>query len=656
MPDIRIGEEYHGHQLIGQAELRLDGTINRRTVKLLRQGLIERAGVYSPQAWPGCMDRAWSVAQVSGGEITVRSERAGLRPFGQPGELWGITQNGDVFEYEPPAANAVVAESPADSTWRTLIVRPVIVLDEPGTVEVTSGSATFIGTNTRWTDTMIGKTTDGGPRGTKIELRATDVSNAKEYEVDTVVSDTELTVTAASLPGADEAEIVHFVKARYSTSATSPDYERTQRLGVEFELVDRETVPSSPDDFYLADVWYDGATMKFIDRRAYNLVTFSDFQQGRMTVGLAPEVYFDTAAPYLAAGSSVRTLRVATAGDITEIAMCRGAQGAIVAAVFNGTSVFFDSFNPSSETWANVATIVTAAITGLSLIQLPSATGYTHACFYTLAGVCYVRRTSDDGVTWTTASVVWDPTGTPGDLALEPAAIHLLNGRILVLMSYYDSGAGKYKLIYVFSDDYCVSWDDNSGAGYTWVNSSFMGTDYDARRPAIHQADNGEIFTAWQVNTTGATTYSIRCAFSEYDYKLDTVGLRFGLNFGTLITTDGTSQTTPVVWNDRDGNGIVIYGVWVSGSRNDIKWTGIQHQWDSLLNTFQTIVTTTRRLIVVTRAGTAVTVTPNALALTEGFNGTLRLAYRNWADGGIDDAWDLTINLVASPTNLRWER
>lgn len=414
-----------------------------------------------------------------------------------------VTHEGDLVALD--LAQSEIITVPNNNTWYTIVAQAEVTQTEMGTLSVTIGSNAVTGVLTRF-QTLYGATSSAFGRGSKIRIFGSSLGNDGTYEVDTVVSDTALTLTTNVL-GASETGLSFSIAGDYfNVTPPDPDIRRYQRVAISRVALLREPAAGV---YPLADVKRNDAAgppkVQIIDRREQRLYRTNVAQAGKGSTGTALSV---RCVHQISTGGALSLAARPKLGYVTgslgfgaedsAIAVSNSAPAGknnILVAVENGGSIdFFDQNNGDIPSAGDPLFGSTAApsVTGVdpALVRMPPGSGLTHLLVYMRINKLYVRSTDDDGVTWGAEVLVIDPTAVDAaDTAANPAVIRLLNGRLLVVFEYYDDSAGKTYISSVTSDDLGATWDDNTGQGYE-VYTSLLG---DVVEPDVAQAADGRI-------------------------------------------------------------------------------------------------------------------------------------------------------------------
>lgn len=562
MPDSD-GLLYKKNLKIGVDELQwLQNTTGRaergfRVASMLTYGLV--LGRYPD----GSLEDQWSLSDDDDdGSVTIKiASSLGDRPI----YAAMVDDNGYVAVADVDMNEVLTL--PNDNTWHTITARAAATQHEPGSILVTIGSATVIGTDTHF-NLLSGKTSSGFGRGSKLRIDAADsaAGNAGEYEIDTIVSDTELTLVTA-VPGGTET-IARWTIAGDFLSPAPADHDIHQRRAV---LIERQTgIQREPaaGTIPLYDVKRNDAAgppkVKFIDRRAqrmYRMAIPEGLRSASVTALHVQQDYDLSGGPPFTA---LLKYGIAALGAVSVVAnaVCPtlGSNGepnrTMLAYEDGGTITFARDDDPVHFTMVYIPTGATFAGAQPALVRLPPASGFSHLVCYIEGGILKAKRSSDSGTTWGAAITVLDPTANdPLDTCSWPSVIRLLNGRLLVAVQYDDNSGGDTYVVACFSDDHGATWDTNTGIGYEVVHITTPGPQ-DAGRPSLGQSADGHIWCAYTVDTTDIGL--IRSTEPLGDFS--DMGLTN--NSAHIVVERGTyfdNVNTPALWISPDGHPVIVY-------------------------------------------------------------------------------------------------
>lgn len=487
---------------------------------------------------------------------------------------------------------------PNDGTARVLVVAASTVQTLPGTIAV-DGSTTVIGTNTRFTEHLIGVSDSDNPtgRGSKIRIAGSSNGNDGLLVVDEVVSDTEITLVTAPVGTSESGLSYRLAGNFYTTPATAAGYDIANRLTAAFSLEDDVVGSKTTDGLVAFRIVRTGGTTTISDRRVGQLwQPFRNEPRGYFPIGV-PRAGFlpsgDQAFGNVSgADEYVQHNWIAEPDDTSNAARCSAAMispglsalvaysttaGNIEAAVVPMLSSGLGTVGPSQVT---VDSSTGAA--GCALMAFPEGDpgSRTHAVFYILSGTVVMRTTTDNGATWTGTTTIWNPPAVDsGDTVAEPAVLLTLDGRIIVAGVYTDDSGNYDSLRWIFSDDLGATWDTNSHAGYTLVEDDTDTSGWRPHDPSMAQDGLGNIFTAYARYPFGNNDTEIRVfrgigpndptparnkAGTQYDEE---ASLLSGDYAGEVVSPandfDSTGYDflwkTPAIWAAPDGGLLVFY-------------------------------------------------------------------------------------------------
>jgi hypothetical protein len=526
------GLRYLSKALLGFDELEWqEDEHNERAAWFRSQGaheagwLIERVGA--------ALNGGWDIKSTSG-VLSVRTTISSVpelvdqcrpntsRPF------LGVDRDGNVLEIWPGAtlldASGDPITVPNDGVWYTLIARYATTQKEPGTLSLVGGSTTITGVGTNFL-----RYTAGGSRPTILRIDAADTVNGNEgtYRVATVTD--EVTATLDTAPPSSESGVPFRVSGRFfSGIPADPDIHANSTIA--WELVARTT--TRPTDALIAfDVKRTAGVFAKIDRRRGSL--FRPIVPSNKCIGLTPITQinlnsgasdFKQCVPVIdhpnlilsASGSSALAMSMcpaATGSQATGLAADQPT-GMMLASLYNNGStkkinvLVYTQVRDDGLQWSNPDGTVTssppsgstvdivsgAGITDVAVVNLPSDSGNTHAAFYCDAsGTVQMKRSTDNGATWSSATAIWNPAGA--DTVTKVAAVFTRLGRLIVVGLY---STGTNRMRWVVSDDIGDSWDNNSQAGFDLGGGS---TVVDL---AAAEDDRGNFWTITAENGGGA--------------------------------------------------------------------------------------------------------------------------------------------------------
>lgn len=580
-PGLRFLDECQ----MGIDELQWAKEYNNSLARTWRLQHMMRAGFLTRRQPHGAKDYAWLCAQEGGGsgKLYVRrnSDSQAVVPNTTPTTLFAIDVDGYLIEFDgvpyatgssPDTATYLQDDSetdlavPDDGVWRTLVMRREVTTREKGTLALTTGAATVTGTRTEMTR-FNGYTTDGYDRGTRIKIAAADSSNGNEgtYEIDTITSDTALALRT-NANGTTESGLPFSVVGDFSGTVPSDDAIH-HRVRAVFELVTRTREPSN-SDLIVADVMLDTGVsndVQIIDRRQSNRYLRRRGDEARVALTAQPKIAFATATPYTSASLDRSEIYNGGVSGAVWLSAAPFDQGLLVVVEDDGQKIVTQKF--TGGTWAAAGNVDTSgSAESPAIIQVPSASGNTHLCFYVKSDTLYMRGSDDEGATWGSEAQIWDPSAVDANDRVEfPAAIQLLNGRIVVAAGYYDdtadSGSGQVQIRFITSDDYGTTWATNTNAGTTYIDNNASGTYYDCTKPSMWQSEGGHLWMVFDEDATDA-----RVLLSYYDSTLGdnpdaAAPTRKGFAANSSLACYDAS-----VFCDARGNALFFYAAYAANS------------------------------------------------------------------------------------------
>lgn len=480
--------------------------------QVLRARMAEPGLVLNP-AGCGNMGLAWRVEQVTaGGDLLIRVDR-GVPWAGNP-VIAGVMSDGEAFaiEIDLDLANYLQLTDitvPDDGVWRTLTVKRVTTKYEPGIATFTASSATVTGVGTYFTR-LTGRTMDGATvltPGDKIYV--TSGANAGEvYEIDNVVSDTEIELTAVAIADQDAAIVV---AGTYYLNDVPTNPQAHVNPSYTIELQSDVVMPSPSEYLILADVMLDTGSspkIQIIDRRSANMFRLKPDARAMMrtatlAVSMAVASCNDTVITdptyYQQMVAETRRAFSDPGGgyDVFWTTIAPASNGVDVLAVSSafGDYLRVSKYTANTTSWSGgiaggVQPDSSGDVKASHLQLLPPQSGNTHTLVYQINGATtiYQRRTPDDGATWSSQSaIINDP-----DIVDAPTPVILTrSGRMWVFYPFND-GSTFYGIRAVYSDTYGNTWDTNGGQGYEVITRDYDGTDFIAPQDAT-ETDDGQI-------------------------------------------------------------------------------------------------------------------------------------------------------------------
>jgi hypothetical protein len=439
----------------------------------------------------GNMGLRWRVEHWVGGDpLILRFDKP---TNGGSRVLAGVMANGTVLVVTPDTGSTTRELSgfivPDDGAWRTLVVRPGVSFNEPGTITLSSGSKTVTGTGTFFTR-LCGRTSEDVTPGDKIFIASG--GNSGTWEIDEIVSDTELTLINNA--SASQTTTWRIAGSYYQSSAPGSPYAHRYNVAT-FELKSG-VVDADPDThLVLADVMLDTGTtdkIQIIDRRQANMFRMLATTQlaAHLAVLMAPSAcnsgtfsddnYYQAMVadtrPAIADGGGGSADAVAW----TSIAPTSDGLGALLIST-HGSYVRATTFDPVSNSWpdwdassgSQVRPDASGNVGAAHIALVPKASGRTHVLAYSLIAstAVYMRTSPDDGATWSSQSLIVTDVNMAGSAppANYPTPIVLTkSGRLWVVYSF-DDGV-NYGLRAVYSLDYGATWVTDGGIGFEVIS------------------------------------------------------------------------------------------------------------------------------------------------------------------------------------------
>lgn len=494
-PDV-TGIVYRRELKLGALEYGWEDLQRQEEARARRLATMASYGLIVARTPHGALDDQWRVHDDDN-DGSVSIEVAATESSASAAAL--VTADGDLVVLDEALPEEITV--PNDNTWYTIIASVSTTEVERGTIAVAIGSNAVVGTGTRFLSTLDGFTSSPFSRGSKIRIFGSGAGNDGTYTVDSVNSDTSLTLTA-NVPGGSESGLSYSVAGDYfNVTPADPDIHQYQRVTITRIPLVRDVGAGA---FPLADVKRNDAAgppkVRIIDRRLQRFYRTVVQEAGQGSVGTALQVrnvYQVSTGGALSLGTRPKLGYVTGTGGFgaEDAGVATAGSDDILVAVENGGVIDFFNQNggatpaPGDPTFGSTGA---GSITGVdpALLRMPEGSALTHLLFYTRADRIYVRSSDDDGATWGAEVLVIDPTAIDAlDTAANPAAVRLLSGRILVVFEYQDNSAGKTYISSVTSDDLGATWDDDAGQGYA-VFTSGLG---DVLEPDVAQAADGRI-------------------------------------------------------------------------------------------------------------------------------------------------------------------
>ena len=540
---------------------------------------------------------------------------------------------------------------PNDNTWHTITAEASATQYEMGILTLTAGSAVINGTDTDFLN-FSGLTSSGFGRGTLIRIDAADSvgGNAGTYEIDQVVSATQIILTAA-IPGANET-ISRFTVAGEFLTGPPADPDIHQRRVVE---VTRQTgIQREPTSgrVPLADVKRNDALVprvQIIDRRSQRL--YRTAVPGGLHTSSIPAL-LKTYNDELSLGLSTSPTPAAVAAytgvvDVVANALCpcmatTGDPYGTLLMTDDGGTIFASRDDPAATAFTPGFLVTGGSFAGEqpALARLPPGSGFTHVCCYIDTGVLMCRRSTDDGTTWAGAITVLDPTAIdPLDTAAWPSVIRLINGRLHVAIEYYDDSGAVTGIVGAISDDHGATWDTNGGAGYA-IKSITVGP-VNVGRPSLGQSADGRIWCAHTVGTADIGITSTESPLGTWPGILSTANNAMSdMNPNNIFD----NVNTPVLWVSPDGQPIIVFhGYEAAGQNAYLMYAVIGYQTGGngyFVQSFQKIWRSDTTLAAVQDLG---------IALCQDIDGAIRMAWAYTVPVGAADTYATRLLPVSLP-------
>lgn len=482
-----------------------------------------------------------------------------------------------VTSWAAPYADTL--QVPTDSTWRTLVVRRAATQYAPGKITFTNTSATIAGVGTDLTR-FAASTTNGLALGTRIRVDTADNATlAGTYYLATVTSATAGTLTT-NAPGT--ATVPFAVVGTYlgTEPATNANKDIYQRIVPKFELVSRTVAPTA-GDLILADVWYDGATMKIRDRRQANLASWRDGLFSPSSVpALISNFDIDTSSTFT--GVTLQEWQISTAdggqGDVAvAFRQTSGSELLLLRVVLTTAALGAYRYRPLQGTAGKgtESSLATVFATGnnsrptllhLRVGNASSSDDSTHLAGYINSGKLFIKTSDDEGATWTGGgAATWDPTAVDAsDTLSDPFFYELRNGRVLCIGVYFDDSASTYSVRAIYSDDAGTTWSTNSNAGTVLGSSSGSSV---VKNPCIIQdIRNGRIFLAYEEETAGIPHIEIEWSDTESGIADYSGNLVSGDIAAAMDNSTPSGQAEPALWIGPSGHLVVLYAERLAGA------------------------------------------------------------------------------------------
>lgn len=550
------------------------------------QSSIDKARVKAQLRSPGLVLPATASGQLPG-EWSVYEDpgTAGNLLIGQSLYMHGTTQtlidsDGTVIvlasgAYEPRSLTAPMTiglACPGDSTWRTLVVRAGVTRYAPGVLTFASASAAIVGTGTDLTR-FGAATTNGLPIGTKIRVDTADnASLAGDYQLATVTSATAGTLTT-NAPANGTVPFSIIGSFQLLAPSSNADKDIYQYAVPEFELVTR-TVSPAAGDYMLADVWYDGVTLKVIDKRRSAVASFRDATHTAGPPSLVPVHAANATSPYLTL-SQQQLLMVSTTNEMGDCCVMRGYGAAsedriyFVSIYTSGSdNTGFYSYDPTTGAGSPLGAGTT---TLKGTILSPGAETHPHACrveadllaasdmwicvYEDGSGGIDMKTSTNFGASWSAGTSIW--TSSDGaDTITEPYILQLRNGRIIVYAIFYDDSAGTRNIRAIYSDDMGTTWSGGTSGTLIITTGATAVTCVAAAQDPV----SGEVY--FGVCADGALTVTcFRGSETGTSSALSTVSATVELMVNASATIDDCD-----LWVAPSGHVVAVYSEKLAGA------------------------------------------------------------------------------------------
>ncbi len=549
---------------IGVDELQWLQATNDENARQFRLGTMLTDGLVLGRRPDGGLDTNWLVHDDDDdGTITVvAAAESGVKP----GYAALVDDEGYAAVLDRDVSLITL---PNNNTWYTILAEAVDTQYEEGTLTLTAGSATILGTNTRFTQ-LSGKTSSGFGRGTRIRIDAADSSggNAGTYEVDVIVSDTELDLVEV-IPGANDTIPRWTVAGDFLTTIPAdPDIHQRRVMQITRNPGGITREPAS-GKYPLADVKRNDALsprVQFIDRREqrmYRSAVPSGLRTSQVTT-VVPQANHDlSGGPPFTPSLNYGFGRLAVANAVANaVCPCLGSGSqpnrTLLLTEDGGTIYAARDDDPTGGALGLLFIPTGATFVGAqpSLARLPAGTSSTHVCCYVDGGILQARVSTNDGTAWGGAVTVLDPTLIdPADTCAWPSVIRLINGRLLVAVEYFDDSAGLTFIVGATSDDNGATWDNNGGVGYAIKSvPGPVPPAADIGRPSLGQSADGRIWCAYTVDGD-----DIGILYSD-DYTGHFSGAPSTAT-NIVIEDNGffTTVNSPALWVSPDGQPIIFF-------------------------------------------------------------------------------------------------
>lgn len=457
---------------------------------------------------------------------------------------------------------------PDNDTWYTILAETISTQIEEGTLGLTAGSPIINGTNTHFL-LFSGKTSSGFGRGTKIRIDPADsaAGNAGTYEIDQVVSDTQIILTDP-IPGGNETVQRFTVSGNFLTTIPADPDIHQRRIVRVYRNAGGITREPSAGTYPLADVKRNDLAVPkvaIIDRREQRMYRSAvpwGLRTAQVTDLVSHVNYNLTAGPPFSGLLNYGFGRIAAVNAVANaICPCVGSgnPSRTLLMTEDGGTIYAarqdDPYGILPLLWT--PTLGTFVGAQPALARLPPASGFTHVCCYVDGGVLQARQTQNDGTAWGGAVTVLDPTANdPADTCSWPSVIRMLNGRLLVAVEYYDDSAARRYVVAATSDDHGATWDNNGGVGY--VIKSVPGpipAAADIGRPSLGQSADGRLWCAYTID-------GIDIGLTDSDDLTGHWGGILTPSYNIVIERGSglfDAVNSPALWLSPDGQPVILF-------------------------------------------------------------------------------------------------
>ncbi len=534
------GLRYLTQLLMGSDELQwLQYELNQLRRRIALGHLIEPGWVGEPVGADGLQAFGWRLQGRFDGTVDVLGPaEPGVSRWARRTTplFYGIAPDGEILIIRPDAGPLLDAAGapltvPADGVIRTIVARPVLSRQLPGTVAVTAGSGTIAGTGTDFT-----RFTAGGDLPS--QFRISSGPNAGTYTVQSVTDATTAVVTPVFSSSETGMRLIPI--GRFLTPQVDVDIHH--HLDVAYALEARTVTPPS-DGLIVADARKaseDGIAV-VIDRRWANVAREVSGRRPHARWHLLPDLEIAaTALPVTGAtqqdqGPAVCVVNTSDSRTTTEVTLVAttpsrvgNANSGILqlsCAVSGGTwriqareRVIENLFGESAATaypdypWrdpgdagsdVNIVSGQSGVCNGLAVVKVASLlSDRTHLAFYVDDAFNVVQaRTVNHGETWIADGTIW---AAPGGSPTQGLTAILTRESRIVLVRPTDNDT----LAYIYSDDYGATWSTNGGAGFVYYEAPSGQVTW----PSLAQDANGRLWTAFEVGPGPGTIALLKAA------------------------------------------------------------------------------------------------------------------------------------------------